>query len=398
MRRTLVALLTLLPAPPLLAADHIEGYKLSDRRFAQIADLYAWTPSEGRVALVLTAHSFAGKRSRFRDDMTYRWRVRAADIDGVGPDTAVSVSEAEAEISCTVAPGRKAPDDRITCAWSGPGGEGSITTSFEQSHAEGGVALYAALTRDPFFVDNALSARQHPREGETVEPEGSDFFDRRLIKTRVLTLVLELDAATLVGEDDGLLAVVGETLHEGQRFDRMGRPWIHLILSSDFGEELPHEDVRKSWNEEDAFNLSEGHLHYYEHAMAEGLARFDRFDQGLDWPAPHPLHDLLMLDVLLVDPGKPCSVEDPTWFEIEMAHFQGRPEDEAGDRHGSCGGRTLNDDIVDTHMMLFINGPDRVPAGQPFYGPGTHRVPRRSDNVNRSSVPATDTFPYIQKE
>jgi len=56
-----------------------------------------------------------------------------------------------------------------------------------------------------------------------------------------------------------------------------------------------------------------------------------------------------------------------------------------GDAPGSllemCGGRSLNDDVMDTLYTLLINA-----------GNG----PRVSDGMDRATVPASDVFPYLE--
>jgi hypothetical protein len=72
------------------------------------------------------------------------------------------------------------------------------------------------------------------------------------------------------------------------------------------------------------------------------LPFFDRLDGTIDWPPDdqgvHPLTEVLLADFLVVDTTKPFS--DSSFLEIERAVLAGRP-------HTTCGGRPLDDDIVD---------------------------------------------------
>ena len=83
------------------------------------------------------------------------------------------------------------------------------------------------------------------------------------------------------------------------------------------------------------------------------------------------LTELLLADYLVMDVSKPYAEE--SFFEIEQALLEGRA-------HETCGGRSLNDDVMDTLYTLMING-----------GNG----PRISDGVDQATVPASRTFPYL---
>jgi hypothetical protein len=99
-------------------------------------------------------------------------------------------------------------------------------------------------------------------------------------------------------------------------------------------------------------------------------------DGRTDWPpddqGAHPLTELVLADFLVVDITKPYA-ERGTFMEIERAARRGA-------EHDTCGGRALNDDVMDTLLTLLVNG---------FNGPVIR------DGVDRSSRPATTTFPYL---
>ena len=85
-----------------------------------------------------------------------------------------------------------------------------------------------------------------------------------------------------------------------------------------------------------------------------------------------PLTELVLADYLVVDVTKPYAAHG-SYLEIEQAVIDGRP-------HSTCGGRALNDDVMDTIFTLLIN------AG---------KGPVIRDGVDEASRPATDTFPYV---
>ena len=96
-----------------------------------------------------------------------------------------------------------------------------------------------------------------------------------------------------------------------------------------------------------------------------------RVRRGLAADGAHPLTDLLLDDYLVVDVSKPFA--ENSSFEIERAVLEGRP-------HETCGGRSLNEDVMDTLYTILINA-----------GNG----PRISDGVDQATKPASDVFPYL---
>src|SRR5206468_6286995 len=103
---------------------------------------------------------------------------------------------------------------------------------------------------------------------------------------------------------------------------------------------------------------------------------WDGLDGKTDWPTDsngsHPLTELVLADFLVVDPGKPYA-EQGSFLEIERAALDGRA-------HETCGGRALNDDVMDTLFTLMINA-------------GNGPVIR--DGVDHATHPASRTFPYL---
>jgi hypothetical protein len=83
------------------------------------------------------------------------------------------------------------------------------------------------------------------------------------------------------------------------------------------------------------------------------------------------LTELLLADFLVVDTSKPFT--DRSFLEIERAVLAGR-------LHTTCGGRPLNDDIVDILYALLVGGVDGPPI---------------SDGVDQATRPATRSFPYL---
>ena len=108
---------------------------------------------------------------------------------------------------------------------------------------------------------------------------------------------------------------------------------------------------------EDAFALGESYQGAYRARLNANLAFWDGIDGKADWATDsngdHPLTNLVLADYLVVDLTKPY-VERGSFLEIELAARR-------GEAHETCGGRTLNDDVMDTIFTQLINagnGPD----------------------------------------
>jgi Domain of unknown function (DUF4331) len=127
---------------------------------------------------------------------------------------------------------------------------------------------------------------------------------------------------------------------------------------------------------DDAFHPAHVYEGAYRARLNANLAFWDGLDGKVDWPldenGAHPLTELVLADFLVVDVTKPYA-EQGSFLEIELAAREGRA-------HDTCGGRALNDDVMDTLFTLLIN------AG---HGPVVR------DGVDRATRPATQTFPYL---
>ena len=80
----------------------------------------------------------------------------------------------------------------------------------------------------------------------------------------------------------------------------------------------------------------------------------------------------MLADFLVVDVTKPYA-EQGSFLEIELAARR-------GEAHETCGGRALNDDVMDTFFTQLINA-----------GNG----PTIRDGVDHSTRPASRSFPYL---
>jgi hypothetical protein len=363
-------------------SDHISGPRALADPIADITDVYAFPSPErpGHLVLVMNTLPFASPSAVFSDGLLYRFRLRpvAATTNGTGPHLGV-VGHEELVFDCVFDPpsaldgaGRLQQEGRCRTA----AGE---TVTFAVNDTEGGaghgVRVFAGVRWDPFIMDAPAALRTIATEQLSFTDPGSIYLDGK----NVLGLVLEIDSALLNGGP--LLGVVAETLTRGTfnvRIERVGRPEVKnmMLAPKQFDTVNRDLEIRDLYNMEDAYRPGESYQGAYRARLDANLGFWDRLDGKVDWPllegGRHPLTDLMLADYLVVDVAKPYQ-EQGSYFDIELATLR-------GEAHQTCGGRTLNDDVMDTIFTQLVNG---------GHGPVIR------DGVDRSTRPGTCEFPYL---
>jgi len=365
-------------------SDHFSGPRAIAGPAGDICDLYAF-PSperEGRLVLVMNVLPQASADAHFSDAIVCRFRLRPLSVAATGPAAAFSFGTPEQEIVFDVTfdtprrDGAAAPVQQGRCI---PpfGAPVALRVHDAQGSCADGLHVFAGLRSDPFFIDV-------PAWRETViggrlafKQAGSN----NLAGQNILSVVVEVDCAPLLHSGGGpLFAVVGETVVAGKlpiRIERVGRPEIKniILIWKEYDPLNRDMELRDIYNLEDAFHMGKDYRGAYRARLNANLAVFDRIDGKTDWPldaqGAHPLTELLLADYLVVAVSKPYA--EDSFFEIERSLMAGR-------MHTSCGGRSLNDDMMDTLYTLMING-----------GNG----PRIRDGVDQATEPASRSFPYL---
>ena len=363
-------------------ADHGAGPRNTANPEIDISDLCAFPSPErpGNLVVVMNVCPFRPSASTlFSDAIEYRIRLRSVRVASTGRNAAFSVGTEERTFSFTFDVPRAVGNGRRVqsgiCRT--PSGEIAVTVGNEAGTQSGATRVFAGCRLDTFFVDQLFSGglRMNRRI-----PEPTNI--NSVAGQNVLSLVVETDSAALFGPDAGpLIAIVAETVTRGSysaRQDRVGRPEVKNFIMMDRASDSVNRDmdVRDVYSEEDGFNLRPDYLGAYRARLNGSMKFYDGLDGKTDWPLDnngnHPLTELLLADFLVVDVSKPFA--EVSYFEIESAMLRGVA-------HRTCGGRWLNDDIVDTVLTLLVNN---------FNGP------RVSDGVDQTTAPATRTFPYLQ--
>ena len=367
-------------------SDHFSGPRALAGPAGDITDLYVFPSPErpGHLVLVLDVLPMAPLDAYFSDAIVCRFRLRPVTIAGAGGAAAAfpfAGEDQELVFSCHFEAPRQgaagvAPLQEGRCV--APSGE---TTRFrvhdEQGASSDGLRVYAGLRAEPFFID-VQGLIESQKTGRLAFKEVGT---NAAIGFNVLSIVVEADCRPWLRSGRGpLLAVVGETVVAGKlpiRIERIGRPEIKNVILQLKGFDQVNRDleVRDLYNLEDAFHMSKDYGGVYRARMHANLAMNDRLDGKIDWPlgpdGVHPLTELLLADYLIVDATRPYAAD--SFFEIEQATLDGRA-------HQTCGGRSLNDDVIDKELTLLVNG-----------GKGPHV----SDGVDRPETPVSDVFPYL---
>src|SRR5262245_9633834 len=362
-------------------SDHFSGPRAIAGPQCDICDFYAFSSPErtGNLVLVTNVVPNAAAGATFSEAIVYRFRLRTATVDGVGRDAHFGLGKQEYVIDCTFGASHAGQSgeriqDGVCIA---PGGERvAFTTGDEQGGRGAGVRVFAGRRADPFFLDfSGLQASMKSGRLAFTNPG-----TQTGAGANVLSLVVEIDCGIALPGAGPLIAAVGETIAAGPleiRLERMGRPEVKNMLLNFRAHDTVNRtiELRDLYNLEDAFHIGPDYRDAYKARLGSNLAAFDRLDGSVEWPvepnSDHPLTSLIMADYLVVDITKPFG--DESFLEIEQSMLEGR-------EHQTSGGRTLNNDSMDTLFTLYING-----------GKG----PRISDGVDFGTGTASTEFPYL---
>lgn len=384
--RPIVALVLgwLLFLSPAYASDHQDAPKILKTPMIDISDLFAFTTPEqpGRLVLIMNTYPVAKESAWFSNAFDYSIVVRPARISGTGAQAGFTTGEQEFRFTCHF----RQPSPRFwwfssnqedlvqrgTCQ--GPSALSvPVVVNDEDGTQEAGMRVFVGQRLDSFFLD--FKRIEKGQLGP--DAEGKNSLENR----NVLSIVIDIDMDEVLGpQNNTMLAVVGEVNTAGEpsiRVDRQGRSEITNITLSlkQFDPVNQDLDVRDLYNQEDTFNLSKDYVGTYRARFNANLRFWDNLDDKIDWQLTddeqHPLTDLLLNDILVIDTAKPC--QEGGYFEIEQAILANRP-------YETCGGRLPNEDTVDDALTLYVN-----------HGDGPHI----GDGVNQPTQLAGKTFPYL---
>jgi hypothetical protein len=357
-------------------SDHISGPRALADPIADITDVYAFVSPErdGHLVLVMNTLPFARPDQPLSEGLIYRFRVRALTPRDDETRSPFVVEEEELRFDCVFSEPDGNGVQQGVCT--GPGGaEVSFAVNDDAGGEHEGIRAFAGVRWDPFILDAPAALKTIATEQLAFTEHGAIYMDGK----NVLSLVVEIDCARFLGETK-LVGVIAETLTRGKfnvRIERVGRPEVKnmLLAPKQFDPVNQDLEIRDLYNMEDGFHLAEAYKGAYRARFDANLAFWDGLDGKTDWPVNgngHPLTELCLADYLVVDASRPY-VEQGSFLEIERAARDKRP-------HETCGGRALNDDVMDSFFTFIITGDNGEPV---------------RDGVDQSSRPCAETFPYL---
>ena len=231
--------------------------------------------------------------------------------------------------------------------------EGTCTTpagktiAFRVNDADGGsghgVRVFAGPRWDPFIMDAPAALKTIATETLAFTDRGSIYLDGK----NVLSLVVELDTALLGGPS--LVGVVAETLTRGKlnvRIERVGRPEVKnmMLAPKQFDQVNRDLEIRDLYNMEDAFHLADGYLGAYRARLNANLAFWD----GLDGKAELVQRGQRQPPVDRADARRLPRRRRTTKPSSSTARSSRSSSPPVAASRTTCGGRTLNDDVMDT--------------------------------------------------
>jgi hypothetical protein len=357
-------------------SDHISGPRALADPIADITDVFAFPSPErpGWLVLAMNTLPFAQPAQRPSDGLIYRFRLRPLEPTNDETRTPFRPLEDEVQFDCVF---DETGASQVGVCTGPDGAQVQFTVGEESGGEHDGIRAFAGQRWDPFFFD-ARAALQTVATGELAFTDhGEIFMDGK----NVLTLVLEIDCTRYLGGYT-LVGVIAETLTRGKfnvRIERVGRPEVKnmLLAPTQFDPLNSNIDIRDLYNMEDGFHLAESYKPAYLARLNANLAFWDGLDGKTDWATnakgDHPLTSLWLADYLIVDLSHPYS-EQGSFLEPERSGRAGRAP-------ATCGGRALNDDVMDTFFTFIVTG-----------GNG----PAIRDGIDAASRPGTQTFPYLQ--
>ena len=360
-------------------SDHISGPRALAEPIADITDVYAFPSPErpGHLVLVMNTLPFAKSSDTLSDGLIYRFRLRPLTAEPAGAIAPRSPSAGASSCSTASSPSRSTPAPAVRWNRTGPARPRRrhrlVPGERRARWPAHGVRVFAGPRWDPFMMDAPAALKTIATGKLAFTDPGSIYLDGK----NVLSLVVEIDNELFDGAE--LVGVVAETLTRGKfnvRIERVGRPEVkNMMLGPKQHDQVNRDlEIRDIYNMEDAFSLGESYQGAYRARLNANLAFWDGIDGKTDWDADsngdHPLTKLVLADYLVVDLTKPY-VEHGSFLEIELAARR-------GEAHETCGGRALNDDVMDTIFTQLINA-----------GNG----PIIRDGVDRATRPATQHVP-----
>ena len=351
-----------------LHSDHIDGDATKAHSITDLTDLFVFPAPDkpNQMTVVLNVHPLSRDHNHFSDKVNYNFYFRKASLD-LTSKTVTTDAASERVIVCKFATPEDHSNHSMKCSNSQLGE--NIVLFNKVTKTRGPLQTYHGLRSDPFFFDSKF-ATSLGADGVLKPGKGENI----MAQTNILAMVLEFDPNVLLGNDVSLIAVATQSYTSTfsstfTQFDRLGRPEVTNVTMAAHGSQ---PDLRDMYNNDRPFKVAPARADKYRTRIIKNLAHYDKIDGTTDWTISQKqvYAELIVEDFLLVDVTMPAATAG--YFSIESSLINGQTNQ-------SYGGRTLNDDIMDTLFGILINN-------------GKGPV---SDNVDKPYSPVLEVFPYL---
>ncbi len=366
----------LVPAFAAYATDHLDSPRSTLDPSVDVADLFFFVPEEKKLVVAMDVFTGAGLNTRFSDAAKYQFRIHPfaseKDILSTNPQKERFVL-VECKFSIPDSRNKQTGSCSQTLYNNGDKEELTKAVSFNVGDfsTRGALSIAAGLREDPFVLNGGCAFGADPRckreanKDDNLEGQG---IKNALNKINTLSIVLELNRELIVSKlGSNLLALFSEvrTNNEAEKIiDRMGRPEITNFLMRDDYPKYPYNQEETLAIKQSPFVTS------YLQKITEGIFILDSRDQAdprdktqFDWQGEGlaKLQALLLADYLIIDASQVSEFSKRPkagYFSIELELInQGAAAGTA--KIVSAGGRSTQEDEIDSHITFLINGPKK---------------------------------------
>ena len=340
MKNLTFVLMGMLAFSNVFSSDHIDGKATQKHKVGDLIDLYAFK-NDKNLVLILNTYPLVGKHGHFSSKISYRVLLRKTKI----VDFKFETSE-EVVINCDFKTPFNHKRHSGSCSLNNGQKAETFFNKVQKKDEKNDFDLFVGMRSDPFFF-NGSWASAIGSKGLIPAPEDNNI----MAKMNALSIVIEIDPEKLFGDsEEGLIAISSESYTKDETgkvdiLDRLGRPEITNVSLNAQGSE---RDLRDLFNNERSFAIKKENRELYSERLNHNIKYFDKLDKDIHWSKEGREHlvEILVDDFLVIDLSKEC--EKDSFFSIEKSLL-------AGSEHTTCGGRLIEDDIMDTLYNTYIH-------------------------------------------
>ncbi|PCK09832.1 MAG: hypothetical protein COA42_01905 [Alteromonadaceae bacterium] len=374
------------------ASDHLDHIVNKNDAVADLTDFYVFPAPENPklLAVIINSYPLVSSKGHFSDQITFRLVINKAEL--IQQDGGPALKQLKTVvINCNAEHGDDGDHLIMQCRDSqGMHAQAAFNVDSEsnqQQFTNNDFPLYAGRRADLFFF-NPLWIDSASNKGRILKPR-----DFNIIKgLNVLSIAMQLDPLKLFGDETlGMYALSVESVandpnYSGQHrnartIDRLGRAEMTNVTL--FKENA--KDLRPGFNQISTIDYAHTDMSEYRQRIVDKITDLDAIDKQRDWSDLQLQNaaKLFVDDYLTIDMRIPCTGE--TFLSLEMAWLK-------GEQHQNCGGRSIDDDIMDVLFTFYIN----QNTGQRYRDGSDHPQLAPSQEFPYFPAPTTGIFNWLK--